>query len=151
MHHGSRFILEHCRPIYGSGTIVDLTGQYLAGTQRQREIYLRNVFSPSVEYEFTKDGWWVLATPTISTRIRVIFPKIVVRTPSIQGLPTGFNIRNGVTLEYGYQIGNFDILLIWPVIWLMDNTPIDLTPGLPFSGLCLFKDGFWSTQNWLRC
>jgi len=43
-------------PIYGSGTIVDLTGQYLAGTQRQRGNLSSNVFSPSVEYEFTKDG-----------------------------------------------------------------------------------------------
>jgi hypothetical protein len=39
-----------------SGTSVDLPNLYLLGTQRQREVYLRNVFSPSVEYKFSRDG-----------------------------------------------------------------------------------------------
>ena len=97
-------------PQYISGTLVDLTGLYLPGTQRQREIWIRNVVSPSVEYKFSKQGAVSL------TYVNNIYNnQSSLSQDSQENLINGklvywFDIRNGVSLEYFYSIGDFTSL-----------------------------------------
>ena len=89
-------------------TIQPTPGAYYLGTQQQRSVYWRNVFQPSLTYQFGRedqveltyvDNYYTNDNPdtedshgkTISSR-----------------LGYWFNIRNGVSLEYAYNIGNFD-------------------------------------------
>lgn len=84
-------------------------GQYLLSTQRGvRAAYLRNVFEPSVEYQFGKENRVFLRYRSNiyqnesrlyeDSREDFINPKLVY----------WFNIRNGVSLEYGLTFADFD-------------------------------------------
>ena len=85
-----------------------LSNQYLLGTQRARAIYLRNVFEPSIEYQFGKENHISLnylsniyrnQNPLYhDSREDFVNPKFTY----------WFNIRNGVSLEYGLTLGNFE-------------------------------------------
>ena len=97
-------------PQYISGTFIDLTGLYLPGTQRIRSIWIRNIVSPSVEYKFSKEGAVSL------TYVNNIYNNQSSLSQdsqenSINGkIAYWFNIRNGVSLEYIYTIGDFTSL-----------------------------------------
>jgi hypothetical protein len=90
---------------YGAGA---LENQYLLGTQRERAIYIRNVFEPSVDYRFGPDDRISMnyrnnIYQTRSTRLEdsqenFISPRLVY----------WFNIRNGIALEYGFTQGDFE-------------------------------------------
>ncbi len=95
-------------PVYISGTFVNLTDLYLAGTQRERSVWLANIVSPSLEYKFSKEG-------TVS----LIYTNDLYNNQSSlsensQGnfiktrLDYAFNIRNAISLDYGYMIAQFD-------------------------------------------
>jgi hypothetical protein len=85
-----------------------LENQYLLSTMRQRAIYLRNVFEPSIEYQFGKEdrlslhyrsNIYVNQNPQFrDSREDFINPRLTY----------WFNIRNGVSLEYGLTLGHFE-------------------------------------------
>jgi hypothetical protein len=85
-----------------------IEGQYLLSTQRKRVIYFRNVFEPSVDYQFGGEN-----------RISINYRNNIYE---VQGQTLGdsqenyvnprliywFNIRHGITLEYGLTLGDFE-------------------------------------------
>jgi hypothetical protein len=86
-----------------------LPNQYLLGIQRQRAIYTRNVLEPSFGYQFGRED-----------RIEINYRNMIYQNqdPTIQNsqenyinprLTYWFNIHNGVTLEYGFTRGDFDL------------------------------------------
>ena len=90
---------------YGAGA---LEQQYLLGTQRERAVYIRNVFEPSVDYRFGPDD-----------RISINYRNNIYQTRSTQSqdsqenfvsprLTYWFNTRNGIALEYGFTQGDFE-------------------------------------------
>ena len=86
-----------------------LENQYLLSTQRgQRTIYLRNVFEPSMEYQFGKEN-----SVSLNYRNNIYENDSRLYQDSQEDfinprLSYWFNIRNGVSLEYGLTFGNFD-------------------------------------------
>jgi hypothetical protein len=91
-------------PEYSSTSI---EGQYLPSRTRKREPYIRNVFEPSVQYQFGRENVVVLnyrnnvyhiqSRASEDSMENFINPKVVY----------WFDIRNGVSLEYGLMLGNF--------------------------------------------
>ena len=96
------------QPVYISGTFINLTDLYLAGTQRERSVWLSNIVSPSVEYKFSKDG-----TVTLNYS-NTLYNNPSSLSENSQGnsvntrLDYAFNIRNVISLDYGYMIAQFD-------------------------------------------
>jgi hypothetical protein len=84
-----------------------LPGQYLLGTQRARAIYIRNVFEPSIDYRFGRDNHILFnyqsniynnQNPLFQdSREDFLNPKFIY----------WFDIRNGISLEYGLTFGDF--------------------------------------------
>ncbi len=84
-----------------------LENQYLLSKQRERAVYIRNVFEPSVEYQFGKED-----------RISIFYRNNIYENQS-RGFEDSqenfinpkitywFNIRHGVSFEYGLTLGNF--------------------------------------------
>lgn len=90
---------------YAAGALEE---QYLLGTRRERSIYIRNVFEPSVDYRFGPED-----------RIAIEYRNNIYQNQSITyessqensispRLIYWFNIRNGITLEYVYTRGDFE-------------------------------------------
>jgi hypothetical protein len=85
-----------------------LPNQYLLGTQRERSTYLRNVAEPSITYQFGKEDHFDLgyrsniyknhSSLIQDSREDYINPKLTY----------WLNIRNGVSLEYGLTLGDFE-------------------------------------------
>jgi hypothetical protein len=85
-----------------------LPDQFILGTQRRRAIYLRNVFEPSIEYHFGKERNISLnyrsniyrnQSPLFeNSREDFINPRLIY----------WFNVRNGISLEYGLTSGRFE-------------------------------------------
>jgi hypothetical protein len=83
------------------------SGDYVLGTQKTRSIYLRNVVEPSVRYQFGREDYLELNyrnniyqtrdPASEDSQENVIGPK----------LDYWFNIRNGITLEYGFTQDEF--------------------------------------------
>jgi hypothetical protein len=91
-------------PDYSSTAI---PGQYLVSRTNRREPYIRNVFEPSVQYQFGRENV-----------IALNYQNNVYNTQSRTGedsmenfvnpkLTYWFDIRNGVSFEYGLILGNF--------------------------------------------
>jgi len=83
-------------------------GSYLPGTQRERGTYYRNVLEPSMEYQYGKEN-----------RLSLYYRNNIYENDSPQyedsrenyispRIDHWFNIRNGITLEYGYTMGDFE-------------------------------------------
>ena len=83
-------------------------GQLLPGTQRERASYSRNVLEPSMEFRFGPENL-----------IRLEIPKQYLPAKGNSSedsqenffnpiLNYWFNIRHGLTLEYGYTIADFE-------------------------------------------
>ena len=84
-------------------------GSYLPATQAGRSEYLRNVLEPSLEYRFGREDLLTLyyrnnyydnknELSSEDSRENYLSPRI----------DYWFDIRNGMTLEYGYTKGEFD-------------------------------------------
>lgn len=82
--------------------------QYVLATRPDRAVYWRNVAAPTIEYQFGKED-----------RIGVNYRNNIYRTQSETGedsqenyinpyIDYWFDRRNGIHLEYGYTIGDFD-------------------------------------------
>ncbi|MDP2971210.1 MAG: hypothetical protein Q8P64_18670, partial [Deltaproteobacteria bacterium] len=90
---------------YSSNSI---EGGYLPSRTRKREPYVRNVFEPSVQYQFGKEN-------VIGLNYRNNLYEIQSRTSedSIENfinpsITYWFDIRNGVSFQYGLTLGNFE-------------------------------------------
>ncbi len=85
-----------------------LENQYLLSTIHRKEVYLRNVFEPSMQYQFGRENMFVLnyrnnyyhnSSPlSQDSQENFIDPQLTY----------WFNIRNGVNLEYGLTLGHFE-------------------------------------------
>jgi len=82
--------------------------KYVLSTRQEREIYWRNVVAPTIEYQFGKED-----------RIGINYRNNIYRTQSETAEDSQedyinpffdywFNQENGIHLEYGYTIGNFE-------------------------------------------
>jgi hypothetical protein len=85
-----------------------IEGQYLLSTMRKRVIYFRNVFEPSVDYQFGRENRisinyrnniYEVQGPTFGdSQENYVNPRLIY----------WFNIRHGITLEYGLTLGDFE-------------------------------------------
>jgi hypothetical protein len=85
-----------------------LPGQFILGTQRTRAIYLRNVFEPSFEYQLGKES-----KISLNYRSNIYRNQSPLFEDSREDfvnprLTYWFNIRNGISLEYGFTSGHFE-------------------------------------------
>ncbi len=86
------------------------TGDFLLGTQRVRAVYLRNVLEPSARYQFGRENYLELnyrnnvyqnqSPNSENSQENFVNPR----------LDYWFNIRNGITLEYGLTLDEFQTL-----------------------------------------
>lgn len=82
--------------------------QYLLGTDRTRSVYLRNVFEPSVQYQFGKEDF-----VSINYRNNFYDNQSRLFEDSRENyvnprLAYWFDVRNGIVLEYGLTLGKFE-------------------------------------------
>jgi hypothetical protein len=90
---------------YTSGAMTD---QYLLASEKTRSIYLRNVFEPSIDYQFGKESHI-----SINYRNNIYRNQSVLSENSQENFINPrfihwFNIRNGISFEYGLTLGNFE-------------------------------------------
>jgi hypothetical protein len=90
---------------YTPGALPD---QYLLGTQRARAIYLRNVFEPSIDYQFGKENRF-----SLNYRSNIYKNQDPLYQDSREDFVNPrftywFNVRNGISLEYGLTSGHFE-------------------------------------------
>jgi hypothetical protein len=86
-----------------------IPGQFLlGGTDRNRSIYFRNVFEPSLEYKFGKEN--VLAVNYRSNIYENQDPDVQDSREDYVSprISYWFDIRNGASLEYGLTLGHFE-------------------------------------------
>ncbi|MCX5845256.1 MAG: outer membrane beta-barrel protein [Deltaproteobacteria bacterium] len=83
--------------------------KYVLSTRTERSIYWRNVVAPTIEYQFGPDN-----------RLGLNYRNNIYRTESTVGQDSRedyinpffdywFNQKNGIHLEYGYTIGDFNL------------------------------------------
>jgi hypothetical protein len=82
--------------------------QYQLGIDRTRSVYLRNVFEPSVQYQFGKEDF-----VSINYRNNFYDNQSRLFEDSRENyvnprLAYWFDIRNGIVLEYGLTLGKFE-------------------------------------------
>ena len=84
-----------------------LPGQVLLGTQIGRPIYIRNVVQPSLEYRFGKED--LISINYLNNIYKNQSPLFEDSTENYINprLAYWFNIRNGISLEYALDLGNF--------------------------------------------
>jgi hypothetical protein len=85
-----------------------LEDQYLLSTERQRAIFFRNVFEPSLEYQFGKEDRLGLNYRSNIYEIQSrLYPDS--REDFVNpNLSYWFNTWNGISLEYGLTLGHFE-------------------------------------------
>jgi hypothetical protein len=87
-----------------------LPGQILLGRQRGRAIYFRNVVQPSFEYRFGKeDTISINYLNNIYRNQRSDLYQDSIQNQINPKLTYWFDIRNGITIEYILDLGNFEI------------------------------------------
>ena len=102
------YLIRSQEPLEQNFSADALPGQILLGSQRGRPTYIRNVAQPSLEYRFGRED--IISVSYLNNVYRnrensifedstenYINPKITY----------WFNIRHGVSLEYGLDLGNF--------------------------------------------
>ena len=102
------YLIRSQEPLEQNYATTALPGQILLGSQRGRAIYTRNVVQPSLEYRFGRED--IISINYLNNVYRnqesslsedstenYINPKLIY----------WFNIRNGVSLEYALDLGNF--------------------------------------------
>jgi len=83
-------------------------GQLLPGTQRERAAYLRNVFEPSLEYRFGQEDVFAFNYRNNLYRTRGNASEDSQENFLNPVLTHWFDIRNGLTIQYGYTIADFE-------------------------------------------
>jgi hypothetical protein len=84
-----------------------LPGQILLGSQRGRPIYIRNVVQPSLEYRFGRED--LISVNYLNSVYKNQSPAFQDSTENYinPSITYWFNIRHGVSLEYGLDLGDF--------------------------------------------
>jgi hypothetical protein len=85
-----------------------LPDQYLLGTQRARAIYLRNVFEPSIDYQFGKENRFSLNYRSNIYKNQDPFYQDSREDFVNPRFTYWFIVRNGISLEYGLTSGHFE-------------------------------------------
>ena len=91
-------------PAYSSTAI---PGQYLPSRTVKRTPWFRNVFEPSVEYRFGRENLIALNYRNNVYNIQSRTGEDSVENYINPKITYWFDIRNGVSLEYGLTLGNF--------------------------------------------
>ena len=96
-------------PDYSANAI---PGQYLVSRTGKRTPWIRNVFEPSVQYEFGRKDAVAVDSLAINYRNNVYKIQGSTGEDSMENsinptLTYWFNIRNGVYFQYGLTLGNF--------------------------------------------
>jgi hypothetical protein len=89
-----------------------IQGQYLPSRIGKRTTWIRNVFEPSLQYEFGRIDASAIDTLTINYRNNVYNIQSNLYEDTVEHyinprITYWFNIRHGVSLEYGLDLGNF--------------------------------------------
>ena len=91
-----------------------LPGAYVLGTERQeRASYFRNVLQPSVEYQFGRKGEDQVSLISLNYSNNVYRNESDLYEDSTENyinprLDYWFDIQNGISIEYGYLLGDFE-------------------------------------------
>ena len=102
------YFLQSDEPIEQAYIVGALPGEYVVGIQRERSIYIRNIFEPSIGYRFGRENLLELnyrnniyeneSTSIEDSRGNYINPRVTY----------WFNIHHGMVLEYGLIMGDFE-------------------------------------------
>lgn len=90
-----------------------LPGQYLLSTQKILEPYFRNVFSPSADYQFGRENRVGITYLNNIYRTQNPFSQDSTENNINPRLIYWFDIRNGITLDYGLTFADFEIDPDW--------------------------------------
>lgn len=82
-------------------------GQQFLSRTRRRETYYRNVFEPSMDYRFGRENLFSIRFRNNIYEIQSRTAEDSVENTISPKLSYWFNIRNGVSLEYGLTFGRF--------------------------------------------
>jgi len=91
-----------------------LPGEYILGSEQQeRAAYFRNVFQPSAEYRFGREGEDQVSLISLNYINNIYRNESDLYQDSTENyisprLDYWFDIRNGISLEYGYLLGDFE-------------------------------------------
>ena len=84
------------------------SGLLLPGTQRERASYIRNVLEPSLEYRFGPENLFAFNYRNTIYQTRSSVSENSQENYLNPILTYWFDIRNGITFEYGYTQAEFD-------------------------------------------
>src|SRR4030043_990927 len=85
-----------------------IEGQTLISITTRRVPYYRNVFEPSVEYRFGRENIFGINYRNNTYRIKSQLFEDSMENYINPRLTYWFNIRNGITLDYGLTLGEFE-------------------------------------------
>ncbi len=85
-----------------------IEGQALISRTNRRIPYYRNVFEPSVEYRFGRENTFGINYRNNTYRIKSQLFEDSMENNINPRLTYWFNIRNGITLDYGFTLGDFE-------------------------------------------
>jgi hypothetical protein len=85
-----------------------IEGQSLISRTTRRVPYYRNVFEPSVEYRFGRDNSFGINYRNNTYRIKSRLFEDSMENYINPRVTYWFNIRNGITLDYGFTLGDFE-------------------------------------------
>jgi hypothetical protein len=85
-----------------------LPEQLLLGTQRDRSVYFRNVFEPSLEYQFGRENRLGLSYRNNTYMNQSRLAEDSQENAINSNVAYWFDVRNGVSFNYGFSRGSFD-------------------------------------------
>jgi hypothetical protein len=89
-------------------SVTAIEGQTLISRTTRRVPYYRNVVEPSVEYRFGRDNIFGINYRNNTYRIKSQLFEDSMENYINPRLTYWFNIRNGITLDYGFTLGDFE-------------------------------------------
>jgi hypothetical protein len=101
------YVIRSEEPLEQDYASTALPGQILLGNQIGRSIYVRNVFQPSLEYRFGREDIISINYMNNIYRNESSFFEDSTENYINPRLTYWFNIRNGVSLEYGLTLAGF--------------------------------------------
>lgn len=88
-------------------SLTAVEGQQLLSRTNRREPYYRNVFEPSVEYRFGRENLLAVNYRNNIYRIKSRIAEDSTENAIQTRLNYWFNVRNGISMEYGLTFGKF--------------------------------------------
>ena len=84
-----------------------IEGQYLPSRTIKRVPYIRNVFEPSLQYQFGKENFFSIKYTSNIYNIQSNLSQNSMANSINPKLTYWFDIKNGMSLEYGLTLGDF--------------------------------------------